>query len=134
MQFINNEISRITNILSKNENINILYKSKFSKFGLDKFKNISMLKNKNKKKEKPENIKTSNEEYKITISETWLKNKDLTCKYVSFVTIFYFCISSYITQEIDKKNKDNSLLIELKDLIINLANDVKDDNLNLIIF
>lgn len=41
----------ITNIFAKNKNINILYKVQFSKFGIDKYKIISMwkIKNKNKK-------------------------------------------------------------------------------------
>ena len=42
------------------------------------------------------------EEEKKNISQIWLKQKGLNCRYNSFITIFYFTISSYITQKLDK--------------------------------
>ena len=41
LNFINNEIIRINDILGKNENKNILFESKYSKFGLNKFNKIT---------------------------------------------------------------------------------------------
>ena len=38
LNFINDELERIDNILGKNENINVLYKKKSTKFGIDKYK------------------------------------------------------------------------------------------------
>ena len=35
--FINNEINRINNLLAKNENVNVLFYSKNTKFGKEKF-------------------------------------------------------------------------------------------------
>ena len=37
INFTNNEINRIDEELSKNENVNVLYESKNTKFGLEKF-------------------------------------------------------------------------------------------------
>ena len=41
MKFINREIEPINEILGKNENINILYESKHTKFGKSKYINLS---------------------------------------------------------------------------------------------
>ena len=38
LNFKNDELERIDNILGKNENINVLYKKKSTKFGIDKYK------------------------------------------------------------------------------------------------
>ena len=37
LNFINREILRVSDILAKNENINILYESKTTKFGKEKY-------------------------------------------------------------------------------------------------
>ena len=41
MNFINREIERINENLGKNENINVLYESKQTKFGKSKYININ---------------------------------------------------------------------------------------------
>ena len=43
LNFINNEINRINEQLSKNENINVLYNSKLTKFGTEKYTNIDKI-------------------------------------------------------------------------------------------
>ena len=44
LNFINNEILRINEMLGKNENINILFAEKHTKFGKEKFTNNSQIK------------------------------------------------------------------------------------------
>ena len=90
LNFINDELNRIKKILGKNENINVLYNEKKTKFGKDKYEE--------------NNLKTINytEEHKIeeekkTIAKVWLKQKCNNCRYNAFFTIFYFTISSYLT-------------------------------------
>ena len=55
LNFINRELDRIKNILPKNENINVLYQMKYTKFGLEKFANkdskSNVIDEKNLKKE-----------------------------------------------------------------------------------
>ena len=43
LNFINNEINRINEQLSKNENINVLYNSKLTKFGTEKYSNTNKI-------------------------------------------------------------------------------------------
>ena len=83
LNFINNEIIRINELLGKNENINILFAKKTTKFGKDKFDNNILF--------KAENINN-----KRNISESWLINKYNNCRYNAFITIFYFIISPFI--------------------------------------
>ena len=47
LNFINRELERINKILSKNENINVLYQRKFTKFGIEKFVNKDNISNTN---------------------------------------------------------------------------------------
>ena len=110
LNFINNEILRINNIFGKNENINILYAEKGTKFSKEKFVgNINLnIDNKNK-----------------TIAHKWLVNQLNNCRYNSFITIFYFIISPFIYQ-IDDKNLDK--VKELNNLNIKLSKDVTYKN------
>ena len=117
LNFINNEIIRINNLLGKNENINILFAEKTTKFGKDKFDNNFLF--------KKENINN-----KRNISESWLINKYNNCRYNAFITIFYFIISPFIYNLVDENIKD---LKELSELIIRLSKDVNDKNFNEIV-
>ena len=91
LKFINNEISRINELLGKNENINILYAEKHTKFGKEKF--INSIRFKTDIKEN--NIKNNN-----TISNKWLINKFNNCRYNTFIILFYFTISPFINDYI----------------------------------
>ena len=101
LNFINDEIIRITNLLGKNENINILNDMKKTKFGLEKYQ-LNLNKTSNILNKEEEEEKTV-ERRKLNISEQWLIQKGNNCRYNSFITIFYFTISSFITNIKDKK-------------------------------
>ena len=120
MNFINNEILRINELLNKNENINIAYMKKKTKFGLGKYNN-------NQKEE--DNIDTFAKSEisleKNSIMDKWLIQSGNNCRYNSFITIFYFIFTSYIKNNMD--NKPN-LLNELADLILKLSDDVSYKN------
>ena len=120
MNFINKEIDRINEILGKNENINVLYSKKNTKFGSKKFNYDNKIK---------EN-KIENDFKKVKISDKWLKQKINNCRYNAYTTLFYFIYSSFIK---DSEEKDNHLLTELNDLVLNLAQDVSDKNYNEIV-
>ena len=94
MNFINKEIDRINDILGKNENINVLYSKKNTKFGTKKFNYY------NKVKEK----KLENEFNKVKISDKWLEQKINNCRYNAYITLFYFIYSSFVK---DLEEKDN---------------------------
>ena len=121
MNFINNEILRINEILNKNENINIAYEKKTTKFGIGKYiffqkenNNIDTQENKN------EILKVHN-----SIIDKWLIQSSNNCRYNSFITIFYFIFTSYIKNMKDDKY---NFLNELTDLILKLADDVSFKN------
>ena len=97
LNFINRELERINNILSKNENINVLYQMKYTKFGRDKFSNKGNISNGNTQN-LSENIKRN-----FDISEKWLIQKGNNCRYNAFITLLYFTITPYI-KNIDNKN------------------------------
>ena len=103
LNFINNEINRINEILGKNENINILYTEKGTKFHKEKYVGYNALNIYNKPR---------------TIAEKWLINQLNNCRYNSFITIFYFIIFPFIYQ-IEDKVLNN--LKELHNLIIKLS-------------
>ena len=129
LNFINDEIMRITNLLGKNENINILNSMKNTKFGLEKYQ-INL----NKPSTNINNLqdKKTVEMKKPNISETWLIQKGNNCRYNSFITIFYFTISSFITNIKDKKL---IYLNELNELILKLSKEVNEKNyIDIIIF
>ena len=66
---------------------------KKTKFGLEKYQG-NLLKTSNIiSKTVENNFETKN----INISEKWLVQKGNNCRHNSFITIFYFTISSYIT-------------------------------------
>ena len=129
LNFINREIDRINEILGKNENINVLYESKQTKFGKSKYNiNLNNAINKENKIEKNDYIQKS----KITIADKWLTQQNNNCRYNSFITIFYFIFSSYLK---DKKDNSFILLNELNDLILNLTEDVTLKNyIDIILF
>lgn len=61
-----------------------------------------------------------------------MKQKDNNCNYNAFITIFYFIISSFLTNKNDKNFKD---LNQFNKLILKLANEVTEKNyIDLIIF
>ena len=129
LNFINNEINRINNILGKNENKNILFESKFSKFGLNKFnttiKKDTLEENKNI-------INTDKINVKLDISKKWLVQKSNNCRYNAYITLFYFIITPFL-----EKVKDKTLikLNQLNGLVLKLAEDVNDINYyNIIIY
>lgn len=69
---------------------------------------------------------------KKIINNSWLKQKDNNCRYNAFITIFYFIISSFLTNKNDKNFKD---LNQFNKLILKLANEVTEKNyIDLIIF
>ena len=125
MTFIKNEIKYIIDKLSSNPNKNILYHSKYTKFTIDKYDN-SVLKN-------DVNIFPSNNIniiIKNDITNKWLVNKGENCRYCSFITIYYFVFLSYISNQNGEEFKK---LKELNQLVLNLNENVKDENLNKII-
>ena len=64
MSFINKEIYRINDFLGKNENINVIYSQKNTKFGKQKYTYNKYQKNEKELKNEPKNI-----------SEKWLVQK-----------------------------------------------------------
>ena len=121
LNFINNEILRINEILGKNENINILYAQKQTKFGKEKFTSNFSLNIYNKE----HNIINNN-----TIANKWLIQKYNNCRYNAFITLFYFTISPFLNDlNIDKKDD----IYKLNDLIITLSKEVNDKNYNEIV-
>ena len=116
LNFINNEIIRINETLGKNENINILYAEKHTKFGKEKFTNSSHIKT----EYKDNNLKVTN-----NITNKWLINKFNNCRYNAFITLFYFTISPFLYNLNEENIKD---LKSLNDLIIKLSKEVNDKN------
>ena len=61
-----------------------------------------------------------------------MKQKGNNCRYNAFITIFYFTISSYLTNKKDSTLKN---LNEFNNLVLKLANEVNEKNyIDLIIF
>ena len=120
INFINKEIIRIIQQLAKNENINVLYKSKYTKFGIEKYASeLTLDTNINKKDIIGDNILIE------TIGEKWLIQKGNNCRYNAFITLFYFTISPFLTAQ---KDKNLILLNELNNLILKLAENINDNN------
>ena len=120
LNFINNEITRINQILAKNENINILYKSKYTKFGIEKYAPQTQ-EDKNKSKTAFQIKEIANE----TIADCWLKQKGNNCRYNAFITLFYFSISPFLTT---LKDRNLILLNELNKLITKIAENINYKN------
>ena len=103
-------------MLGKNENINILFAEKHTKFGKEKYTNTPQ-------------IKTEITEQKLkdnnSIATKWLINKFNNCRYNSFITLFYFTISPFIEDLNEENIKDLKMLNEL---IIKLSKEVNDKN------
>ena len=117
--FINSEINRINNLLEKNENINVLFYSKNTKFGKEKFlTNYNNIKN--------DDIVINNIESRIeTIENSWLKQKGNNCRYNAFITLFYFTITPFIKE---KKDNNSVLLKELNEKILKLSENITEKN------
>ena len=85
MNFITDEIKKITTKFFKNENKNILYYSKLTKFKKEKF-----YKNKSSTDiyaNLKHNKSINNEKIKISgIKDKWLTNFREICRYISFIT------------------------------------------------
>ena len=127
LNFINKEIIRINEILSKNENINVLFNSKTTKFGKEKYNNKINNELSNLNSIIPEKINLIE-----TIADKWLIQKGNNCRYNAFITFIYYTISPYL-----KSINDNQLvkLNELNDLILKLSENVTERNYyNIIIF
>ena len=76
LNFINKEIIKISDIFSKNENINVLYESKNTKFGKEKFsrgKDNNIIIEINERRENNNLIEN--------ISNKWLIQKGNNCRY-----------------------------------------------------
>ena len=127
LNFINNEIDRINKELIENQNVNVLYNMKTTKFGLDKYNNSDDIKISNKN-----NTNEIIENQKKNINEKWLIQKGNNCRYNAFITIFYFVITPYLR---NIKNRNYLLLDELNERIIKLSEEVNDINfINIVIF
>ena len=114
LNFINKEIERINEKLGKNENLNVLYLEKQTKFGKLKF-------NFTKKEEK-----INKQINKKSIKDGWLLQRFNNCRYNAFITLFYFTYSSFIKEL--KEDNTNKLLIELNELVLKLVDDTNDKN------
>ena len=122
LNFINSEIKRINDKLSKNENKNVLYESKLTKFGVNKYKiNSEKFNNYRQLNIINENIP----ETKYDISQKWLLQKANNCRYNAYITLFYFNLSPSIYSLKDKNLKN---LNKLNNLILKLANNVTEKN------
>ena len=127
LNFINNEINRINKELVENQNINVLYNMKATKFGTEKYV-IS-----------DSNVKLNNKDSdgvieieKYNINNKWLIQNGNNCRYIAFITLFYFTITPYLKSI---KDKNFLLLEELNEKIIKLSEDVNDINyINIVIF
>ena len=127
LNFINNEINRINEQLSKNENINVLYNSKLTKFGTEKYTNIDKIEEGKDNNNESNHIENLSE---VTEPNKWLVQKGNNCRYNAFITLFYFTIAPFVNE---KKEYNNLLLGELNKKILNLALDINDNNYNEII-
>ena len=108
-------------MLGKNENTNILFAEKHTKFGKEKYTNTPQIKTEITE----QNLKNNN-----SIATKWLINKFNNCRYNSFITLFYFTISPFIEDLNEENIKDLKMLNEL---IIKLSKEVNDKNYNDII-
>ena len=120
MNFIFKELERISEKLGKNENINVLYSEKNTKFGKLKYNFTNINEILPEKKEKK------------SIVNGWLIQRFNNCRYNAFITLFYFVYSSFIKEL--KDDNINKFLIELNEMIIKLSNDISDKNYYDIIF
>ena len=115
LNFINKEINRINELLNKNENLNVLYNSKNTKFGKEKYiHNFEKIQ-----------IPLENEAIIENISTKWLTQKDNNCRYNAFITLMYFTITPFLKS---KKDQNLVLLNELNDLIIKLSENITEKN------
>ena len=122
LNFINKEIERINEKLSKNENKNVLYESKHTKFGINKFLNNNENKN-------PVYIKDfqppAEINIKYDIGQKWLVQKANNCRYNAYITFFYFTISPFLSSLKDPKLVN---LNKLNDLVLKLSENVTEKN------
>ena len=140
MDFINKEIYRIQNLLKNNQNKNIKFISKTTKFGALKYNERNsdnnkgiFLNNSNNifNNKKNINIKLAYKlktEYNIT--EKLLEFNNNNCRYTTFITIYYFIFSDFIDNLKGIEYKDLNMLNRL---ILDLVEDVKPENYNKIV-
>ena len=128
MNFIKTEIQNIIYKLSKNENKNIKYYSKYTKFGNKKYNNNKLLRESSNNKINHDNniIKP----FPKKINETWLINRGENCRYICFTTLYYFIFLSYINK---KKETDYINLKYLNELVLKLSENVDNRYMNDII-
>ena len=122
MNFINKEIERINEKLSKNENKNVLFESKHTKFGINKFLNNNEKINPLYKKD-IESLTEINIKYDI--SQIWLVQKANNCCYNAYIIFFYFRISPSLSSLKDTKLVN---LNKLNDLVLKLSENVTEKN------
>ena len=84
INFINNEINAIDEELAKNENVNVLYEIKNTKFGIEKY--VPNIRNKNIQNE---NIPLKDEKSKVlNISDKWLNLKETIVDIIHLLRYF----------------------------------------------
>jgi len=116
---LKNESVRIIKKIINNYNQNILFKSKYSKFGIEKYTNNYTI------EDNEENSNKINE-CSSYIKYHWLHNKNNSCRYDCFITIYGFCIKDYLYQ-INYKFNDNFNILNLtfEDLLKNPTSNSK---------
>ena len=114
MQFLKSESTRIKMKIYNNCNANIMCKSKFSKFDLKKYDDY----------EEKDLIETNENTNSEIITDKWLTNKNNSCRYDCFITIYGFCLKCILDKEnIVKKNEYiNMLENTFEDLLNNPDN------------
>ena len=122
MQFINKELNRINELLSKNSNNNIIYFQKTTKFVKNKYNYEYNLENK-----LPKIVAVK----KKIFTKEWIKKKFYNWRYNEFITLFYFSFSLYI-----KGNEDKSVnqLKDLNNLIVKLREENDKNYKDIIIY
>ena len=144
--FLNSEITRIEDKLITEQNKNVRFTAKKTKFKEVKYnerkmklenpkdifinsiynrQNINILNNKsNINTIVTKNIGVDNI-VNFTINEKWIQQKGLNCRYGCFITLYYFLFSEYID---NFKNNNHKELKLLNELILKYVNNVNEEN------
>ena len=135
MTMINKELIRINEILVKNQNKNIKFYAKFTKFGINKYNErkynsyllpqdifIKFIEDKQSNNiNKIIKMRDNNilQEINNAIVDLWLKYNNNNCRYTTFITLYYFKFSNFIDLLNGKEFSDlkelNSLILKLFD-------------------
>ena len=112
INFINSESTRIKNKIYKNLNQNIVYNSKFTKFGLNKYiKEQRKIEENNTIKDiKKYEKNLLGEENNLNINN-WLTNNMNSCRYDAFLTIYGFILKDKI-RFLKVKFTDNMTILD----------------------